>query len=146
EKFFFLLRFLIEAGFGGADARFGLAFPFLLADAQSRRPLILQFGFAGFGADGRLLFALLKFGLESQLLLRQFLFQAGLCVAGLSFEHALQVGFAAAEFLFGLCLGFGEASLGLRLQLLLATFKLGLTGFFALLDFLLPAGFELAGA
>ncbi len=102
EEFFLLLRFLVHAGLDGADAGIGLAFPFLLVGAEVGVPTILQFGFAGGGAEGQFLFALFELGLESQFLLLQFLLEMDGGLACVRFKFALEVSFLAALFLFSL--------------------------------------------
>ena len=58
---------MTQTGLGGTDARLGLAFPFLLADAQIRGPLILQFGFPG-GGGKRLDFLMQELNREANTL------------------------------------------------------------------------------
>ena len=52
--------------------------------------------------DGEFLFALLELCLESEFLLLEFLFEAGIGFAGLGFELAFKFRFAAAQVLLSL--------------------------------------------
>ncbi len=73
--------------------------PFLLAGAQIRGPLAVQFGFPDAGLDGQFLFALFELGLEGHFLLQQFLLQARIGLARLGFKLVLQFRLPASRLL-----------------------------------------------
>ena len=145
EQFFLLLRLETQTGLRRTDARLGLAFPFFLADAQIRGPLILQFGFPGVGLQGQFLFALLELCLESQFFLLQFLLQSRVGLTRFGFELAFPFQLPATRLLLSLRLHFAETNLRLRLQLLLPLFEPDLGTFVSLLHLLFPARVQLKG-